>query len=156
MKMNRKVMGFRLGGKEKLVSCALSTLSLNYLEAVSVSYLIPKIEGQKLESADGRCLLDKIELFNGDMTLSDDQKRELLMILITNVGLRSLVDMLPSQSVADLRDLISHQGIPTGKTAKRTRRVKIELGGIPLSPRKEKLMRDAELILYLLNKKGKK
>ena len=75
------------------------------------SYLIPKSEGQEFESVDDWCCHipgeEKWEILNGKPFDSTGAGRDTLLIaLIYNIGLKGLVDILPKESVEELKKVL--------------------------------------------------
>ena len=76
---------------------------------VKPSYLIPKKEMQRLEDEDWDSHIGdgKWEFYNGIPFAYDGYCRDsVVMALITNMGLKHLVDLLPAESINELKELI--------------------------------------------------
>lgn len=70
-----------------------------------MSKLIPKADGQKISYIDLSGLPEKIELSGGKFLFTENEKKNLVLIFLTNFGLRFLVDSLPEESLKELKEL---------------------------------------------------
>ncbi len=71
-----------------------------------MSSLIPKMDGQKITYADVEQFPEKIEVFDGDFGFTEREKKALLLVYLTNFGLEFLIDVLPKESLRELKDLL--------------------------------------------------
>ena len=75
------------------------------------SYLVPKTNGQEFESVDDWCCHipgeGKWELFGKNLFSSTGAERDtLLMALIYNIGLKGLIEILPEESIEELKKIL--------------------------------------------------
>ncbi|GMA64128.1 hypothetical protein NZD89_02095 [Alicyclobacillus fastidiosus] len=82
--------------------------------------LIPRKQGQKIE--DGTYLQLFENFTNGGLSSAETVKLELLLAVTTDVGLDRLIDVLPEESLAELRLLLSEER--TSNADKRTKVVR--------------------------------
>jgi hypothetical protein len=83
--------------------------------------LIPLAHAQKISYQHLNDLPEKLELVEGDFVLSEIEKKALLLAVLTNVGLASLLKILPQESVEELRKLCCEKEEKKKRTAKRRR-----------------------------------
>ncbi|MBN6185666.1 hypothetical protein JQN58_01545 [Aneurinibacillus sp. BA2021] len=75
------------------------------MEEIYMSKLIPKADGQKISYIDLGGLPEKMELSGGNFLFAKSEKKNLMLIFLTNFGLRFLVDSLPEESLKELKEL---------------------------------------------------
>jgi hypothetical protein len=80
--------------------------------------LIPLAHVQKISYQHLNDLPEKLELIAGDFVLSESEKKALLLVVLTNVGLASLLKILPQESVEELRKLCCEKEEKKKRTAK--------------------------------------
>jgi hypothetical protein len=69
--------------------------------------LIPRANGQKISYAEIEQFPEKpTELFNGEFIFMESEKRAILLTYLTNFGLEYLVEVLPSESIEELKNLL--------------------------------------------------
>lgn len=77
-----------------------------------ISYLIPQIEGQKMNSQEWNTHTaseHKWELLNGVPFGQEDERDRVLLGLIYTAGLKHLLEILPEESRRELMKLVSNQ-----------------------------------------------
>ncbi|ESU73438.1 hypothetical protein T260_02445 [Geobacillus thermopakistaniensis] len=69
---------------------------------------------------------EKLELVQGDLLWSDQERIDLLMLLLYNVGLEAFIQQLPPKSISELKSLLEcsekKDSAKTTKGLKRTRK----------------------------------
>lgn len=69
--------------------------------------LIPKRKGQKISYVEIEQFPEKpTELFNGEFIFMESEKRAILLTYLTNFGLEYLVEVLPFESIKELKNLL--------------------------------------------------
>lgn len=73
-----------------------------------MSNLVPRAKGQKITFSDIEPLPEKpTELYSGKFLFTEEEKKALLLVYITSFGLGFLVEILPPESVKELKDLFA-------------------------------------------------
>lgn len=121
--------------------------------------LIPKKEGKKITLGNIEELPEKIELVDGYFSFTENEKKALLLAILTNTGLEFLINVLPEQSLLELKDLIgaTNETKNDKSVEKMVKRVsKVGVPEISLSPHTERLMKqNQDVIEFLQGLKGK-
>lgn len=72
-----------------------------------MSNLIPRAGGINISFKDIEKFPEKpTELFDGEFIFMDTEKRAILLSYVTNFGLEYLVEILPPESIKELKDLL--------------------------------------------------
>lgn len=89
--------------------------------------IVPAKKPQKITySQYERYTPEKLELVQGDLLWSDQERIDLLMLLLYNVGLEAFIQHLPPKSISELKSLLEcsekKDSAKTTKGLKRTRK----------------------------------
>ena len=98
----------------RFLSCCIETAEnegvITYVwgkENGNLSNLIPELKGKKLSYSDIELLPEKpTELYSGHFLFTEDEKKALILAYITNFGLEYLIEILPSESLKELKYLL--------------------------------------------------
>ncbi|MFC7370761.1 hypothetical protein ACFQPF_03635 [Fictibacillus iocasae] len=125
-----------------------------------MSNINPLSKSKKISLSDIERLPERIEIINGDLDWTDDEKQAVISSVLTNVGLDYLVSILSKESIRELKRCLddiqpnSEKEKGTRKKFEVTPRVQIPMPTVSPATR-EIQKRNKEVIQFLKNHKNR-
>ncbi|NRD76653.1 hypothetical protein HPT25_04005 [Bacillus sp. BRMEA1] len=77
-----------------------------FLEKVELEEIIPIAKGQEIDYYTLRGFPEKFEIAKGELLWSEEEKKQVILGVLKNTGLRFFVSILPKDSLSELKKLL--------------------------------------------------